>query len=288
MKKKFLILFALIFGAFTYAVGQYVSNVRYHITDSAVTIFYDLCVNADVSIYVSTDNGKTFSKELYFVEGDVGTNVSPGKYKKIIWPISSKDLPDKLSFKVDAKPIKSKSHHPIKTKNAKKGFRPDNSIVFGFNFDFNPQKKFKFDGFGGGIGYMKRIGFYVNFLSNYKQNRSDIPITENNTTDYLHSEDHMRRSIDIGLLVRTCKPLTIKLGCGFGKYKEFEYCTIPSSYSFYQNHGWLYNPNNSIQGIEFNLGLLFHIKWFNLSLETTTIKFKHYDVRFGVGFSFDW
>ena len=288
MKKKIFLFLALFIGLLTFVNGQYVSNVRYHITDSAVIITYDLDISADVSIYVSTDNGKTYSKELYFVEGDVGTNVSPGDFRRIIWPISSNDLSDGLLFKVDAKPVKSKSYHSTKIKNSKIRFRPENSIVLGFNFDFNPQNRFKFDGFGGGLGYMKRFGFYVNFLSNYKRNKSDIPISDINIPDYSYGVEHIRRSIDIGFLVRTCKPLTIKLGCGYGKYKEFEYCTVPSSYIFIQDYDWLYNPNNSIQGIEFNLGLLFHIKWFNLSVETTTIKFKHYDVRFGFGFSFDW
>ena len=283
MKKKFLILFALIFGAFTYAVGQYVSNVRYHITDSAVIIVYDLNVTADVSIYVSTDNGKTFSKELYFVEGDVGTNVSPGKNKKIVWPISSKYLSDKLQFNVDAKPI-NKANHPAKSQGHKKSNPLFPCIIGGINCDFSP--RFKWEGIGGWIGYMKRVGFYFNFLTNWWPNRSNTPIIESYIPcENSSSIEKIRRSYDIGLLIRTCEPLSIKIGCGYGKYKEFMLMKDPNNH--YAIPNWYYDPKTSIQGFEFNFGLLFHIDWFNLSLETTAINFKHYDIRLGLGFSID-
>ncbi len=198
-------------------------------------------------------------------------------------PDNSKQVTtDEKSHKTtDAKPPKTRVAKSLGKYNYAKRYKPERCLIGGINCDFSP--RFKWEGIGGWIGYMKRVGFYCNFLTNYNPNKSSEVMTEYDTPVENYHKIIMRRSYDGGLLIRTCKPLSLKIGCGYGKYREFVYCKYTSLYTEF--HDWFYNPETSVQGIEFNLGLLFHINCFNLSIEATTIKFKHYDIRLGFGVS---
>jgi hypothetical protein len=253
--------------------AQYVSNVHYTVGNDVVAIYYDLSVTSDVSVKVSFDKGQSYSKDLLFVDGAVGENVLPGRNLCVVWHIQTDSLPDNMMFKVSAK------RHEVRHR--QKSFRPYSSVVGGVNFDFSP--RFRWEGIGGWIGYMRRVGIYFNFLSNWWPNKSKLPFPESYTfVDY--ERKRLRRSYDVGLLVRTCEPLTIKIGCGYGKYKEFALMKDPNDF---RTLDWFYNPETSLHGFEFNLGFLFHINWLNLSLEANAINFKHYDIRMGFGFSID-
>lgn len=63
--------------------AQTVSNVRFEQVDNKVKITYSLDKQADISVCVSEDGGKTWSSPLQQVSGDVGIQVQPGS--KTLW-----------------------------------------------------------------------------------------------------------------------------------------------------------------------------------------------------------
>ena len=92
MKKHLLILCFLLP---LLGMAQQVSRQRFEQAGKTVRIYYDLSEKADVSIYLSTDGGRTFgSSPLRSVSGAAGKDVAAGKDKCAVWDVLS-DL-DKL------------------------------------------------------------------------------------------------------------------------------------------------------------------------------------------------
>ena len=70
--------------------AQIVSNTRFEQRGNYVSIYYDLLEDADVSIFLSTDGGRTYEeKPIGHVSGAVGKNVLAGKNKSVIWDVLS-------------------------------------------------------------------------------------------------------------------------------------------------------------------------------------------------------
>lgn len=61
------------------AQAQNVSEPTFHQEGDKVAVTFHLSSKADVSLYVSTDGGRTFKGPLKHVTGDAGLNVSPGQ-----------------------------------------------------------------------------------------------------------------------------------------------------------------------------------------------------------------
>lgn len=81
-------LLSLITGlALVFTCGaQVVSNIRFEKQGNIVRLYYDLSEDADVSIYLSKDSGRTYgSKAIGHVYGDVGPKVPAGKNKCVLW-----------------------------------------------------------------------------------------------------------------------------------------------------------------------------------------------------------
>lgn len=102
------LIFCLLFLVFTPLFAQKVENVRGEQADKKAVITYDL-INTDtlthyVSLYYSTDGGRTFSTELKRTSGDVKSNIRPGTQKKITWDIEKElgFLQSDVVFKVVA------------------------------------------------------------------------------------------------------------------------------------------------------------------------------------------
>ena len=63
------------------------SNQRLQQHDGTLLVIYDLAAMADVEMFVSFDNGTTFSEPLVHVTGAIGKDVLPGKDRTIIWDV---------------------------------------------------------------------------------------------------------------------------------------------------------------------------------------------------------
>jgi sulfatase modifying factor 1 len=85
MKK---LLFILLFFQFSFVSAQRVSSVELSQEGKNIVIEYLLEAEApqEILLYFSTDGGKTFSKPLQKVSGDVGKGVAAGK-KRIVWNV---------------------------------------------------------------------------------------------------------------------------------------------------------------------------------------------------------
>lgn len=92
-----------------------VDNVRVERQVGLVTVEYDLDGSAntyEIDISVSTDGGRSFRLHPEIVFGDVGKNIAPGKYKRIVWKYAE-EFPNGLAggwypVRVTAKPQQSR------------------------------------------------------------------------------------------------------------------------------------------------------------------------------------
>ena len=93
----------LIVVGFATASAQTVTNVTAEQVDKTIHVLYDLDKQADITLFLSTDGGNTYTK-LYRVSGDVGSGISAG-HKTIIWDVleeMEKFVGDNIVFKVKA------------------------------------------------------------------------------------------------------------------------------------------------------------------------------------------
>lgn len=103
MKRKFLILFYICI-LIIQTSAQTVSNVTAEQVDKTIHVSYDLDMQAEISLHLSIDGGKTYT-QLYKVSGDVGKNITKG-HKTIIWDVLAEQerlVGDDIVFKVQAK-----------------------------------------------------------------------------------------------------------------------------------------------------------------------------------------
>ena len=83
--------------------AQTVTNVTATQAGKTIHVSYNLDKAADVSLFLSTDGGYTYT-QLYHLSGDVGENVSAG-YKTIVWDVLAERenlKSDNIVFKVKA------------------------------------------------------------------------------------------------------------------------------------------------------------------------------------------
>lgn len=107
MKKELLILF-YIFMLIIRTSAQTVSNVTVEQVDKTIRVSYDLDKQAEISLHLSIDGGKTYT-ELHKLSGDVGKNVAEG-HKTIVWDVLAereKLVEENVVFLVRAKPVLS-------------------------------------------------------------------------------------------------------------------------------------------------------------------------------------
>ncbi len=105
--KKLLFLLTLLLPLL--AVGQDVTNGRFEQEGSKVRIYYDLSKQADITIYLSTDGGKTCEPTpLRSVSGDVGKQVPAGTNRCAVWDVLAdrdKVQGDRICFMVSASAV---------------------------------------------------------------------------------------------------------------------------------------------------------------------------------------
>lgn len=107
--KYVVLVFCLI--VFTLFVGysQKVTNIRFQYSGKQVVIYYDLSGPEGsiwiVDIYLSENEGKTWSPSLKKVTGDVGNSIIPGIQKKVYWDrfAENKSIDKQFKFLVIAR-----------------------------------------------------------------------------------------------------------------------------------------------------------------------------------------
>lgn len=107
--------------------AQEISGVTFVQTGDKVEVYYDLIGSEtdvyQISLYYSTDGGRSFAGPLRRLEGDF-SYVTPGKDKKVIW----KTLQEVSSFSSDQVVMKVKVNVANETFNHPKNFHNKNSM----------------------------------------------------------------------------------------------------------------------------------------------------------------
>lgn len=144
-----------------------VENINTSIKNNKIIITYDLenlkyNQVAYISVFYSTDNGKTYTGPLKALSGDVGNGITKGKGKKITWdPILEQvffNASDRVMFRVKA---------DIETQKVKR------KVFVSYLGNINTP-------FGISGGLMGRTGFYVSARGNQYFNKTPQYNYDNN------------------------------------------------------------------------------------------------------------
>ncbi len=305
--------------------AQNITNVTAEQVGTTIHIFYDLDRAADISVRMSTNGGETY-RVLRQVSGDVGETVGPG-HKTIVWNVRAEVdslISDNVVFLVRAdanaeaawreklrkqqeEEIAIKKEEEKKAKEKEKALEKEArlkeqaikkeerrlrmqnmpySTFFTINGAYSPLPQWSY---GFKVGGVKNAGWFVSVMSNFNFAGWGNPFTDmDNRYYYLTGESKtIRFSAQAGLVVRTCKPLSLLFGVGYG----YRTLTFKTDYSwtngFYQhNSGWFSYPERTYNGVDASFGLLFDIKGFVFSAEAVTTNFRTIEARVGVGYCF--
>lgn len=248
-----------------------VTNVDANPSGKTIAVTYDLSENADIAVSVSMNNGKTYRRlKKQFVKGDVGANVTAGKYKRINWHVldenPNQDFRGNAKFKVRALPP----------------FRP--FVLAQGSYSFRPSQ------WAAGVmaGAVGVVGFYVRGETNFSMLKqcpyntdyrgyvsvngySQLPFYsgKKQTTEFM---------VNAGGMVRLYIPLYLYFGAGYG-----------CRHLYWELLGgdWAeVNKEYAPHGFTGDIGLVGNIKNFAISVGVSTIEFNYVEMNVGVGYFF--
>lgn len=267
--KKIFILAILALLAVTNANSQSLNLDINRIRHDDTRVYVDYSIKVDVTgvkLFVSYDNGATYTGPLKYVSGDIG-DVDAGN-RTITWNFMEEfgNLQGNyIKFKVtyDPDPFKSKW---FVTANGAYNF--NNGIPsFGLTF-----------------GHFKRHGWFVSLMSNFNFSGYGTKLECNNSgiingshPFFTGETTYNRISVTAGALLRVAKSCFIKVGAGYGVC-QVNWRTMDGD--------WVKNTDKSATGIDVDAGLMFDIKGFSLSFDAVTTNFKKADVKIGIGWAF--
>jgi len=265
MKHSVLILVLLCFSLS--AKAQKASNVQVLQSGQNIVITYSLDQQADISLRVTANNGKTRLRAVH-LSGDIGKRISAGENKRIIWDVLAETDGDfrqqGVVFEVVARPV-------WKT-----------FILADGGYSFKPQQ------WSAGImlGMVKEAGWYVHARSNFSFTKpySNDVITANNRDEFFVNGNKRTTEwiVDAGVLVRLGCPLYLYAGAGYGVRKM--YWQLVNEHSDEQQF-LLYEPNTTM-GVSAEAGLMFSIKGFTMGVGANTIKFNYVELQASIGWMF--
>ena len=162
---KYILLIFLIFNNIT-TYAQKVSNVTFRQEQSNIIVSYDLETKTPckISLFVSTDDGKTWKGPLKKVTGDVGAKITTGNHS-ITWNVLEEfeELRgDKIKFQVKADETKSQTITSINLALIK---NPKDAKLFKLRGDLKSEMH---DGKGAEADYTKAILLNPKYADAYK------------------------------------------------------------------------------------------------------------------------
>lgn len=279
--KHHLIILLLSCIALTTMHAQNVSNVRVQQEGRDIAVYYDLDGRADIKISASADTtlysnyipyskSKSLKINSEYVEGDIGKDIEAGERKRIIWHV------------LDDKKISSfKRQNIVFTVSASAPYRT--FILAQGAYSFKPSQ------YSAGlmIGGVRRFGWYIKARSSFQFSKYEGDLNnlqENYLSYYLSGKTKpMQWVFDAGLVARILNKNTSMLylyaGLGYGE-RYMMYQTMEDK--------WLcYRPTTAI-GISADIGLMWAIKGFSMSLGASSISTNYVDVQLGIGYMFNY
>ena len=134
------------------------------------------------------------------------------------------------------------------------------------------------------LGKINKFGWFASVMTNFNFTgfntdfECDADLLVNGYYPvYTGKEAYTSFSIVGGMMMRIVKPLSAKIGVGYGN-RTISYETLEDK--------WVKNSSVSVQGIDVQLGLQYNLKGFIISADCVATNFKAFEAKIGLGYGF--
>lgn len=276
MKKYTLLVFlSLLLGTQMAVAQDHVTNIRAKQNDKMVTITYDLNLRSDVRLFISIDDGQTYTDTMK-VTGYVNRVVPQGKNRTIRWQafndLGYGDYPE-IRFKFVTKEAQPQT--PVVKRTPKITFITLNG---GYTNTENPSVGFTY-------GQVQKFGWFATVMSGF--NFAGLaPAAVSDAEGFVgedlpfYKDEYAKTVLSImgGGVMRLNDMMYVKAGLGFGN-RSLSWKTLDDR--------WVRNGGYSAVGVDVSAGMMFNFGGFVLSLDAVTTNFKIFEGRIGLGYSFE-
>ena len=277
MKKHILlVLLSLLLGSQFAMAQDHVTNIRAVQNDKMVTITYDLNVRSDVRLFISIDDGQTYTDTMK-VTGYVNRVVPQGKNRTIRWQAFNNlgygDYPE-IRFKFVTKDAQQTQAPKVK-RIPKITFITLNGA---YTNTENPSVGFTF-------GQVQKFGWFASVMSGF--NFAGLaPAAVSDAEGFVgedlpfYKDEYAKTVLSVmgGGVMRLNDMMYLKAGLGFGN-RSLSWKTLDDR--------WVRNGGYSAVGVDVSTGMMFRFGGFILSLDAVTTNFKIFEGRVGLGYSFE-
>jgi hypothetical protein len=264
MDKNFYILIFYFFMVTLCVNGQQIENITWTQQDEQIIIKYDVTgakyfEKFDITLFVSTDGGLTYSGPLKEVTGDIGANIGEGKNKSITWNVLDEypGFGGNIVFDVRAVVSPQKVKHKIIA-----GYKGSLSAPYGLM-----------------AGLTGKVGFYLSSRFNYgyftspdyeTNGQSITGYNEQGYYSFVDGEKIRRLSLTGGLLIQLGWRWHLYLGGGLADY---DLLWRIAEYDFDDNDtgtSWVKHTGESFRSAEAEAGVLFNFYKFYIGAGVTS------------------
>ncbi len=276
MKKYTLLVFlSLLLGTQMAVAQDHVTNIRAVQNDKMVTITYDLNLRSDVRLFISLDDGQTYTDTMK-VTGYVNRVVPQGKNRTIRWQAFNNlgygDYPE-IRFKFVTKEAQTQA--PVVKRTPKITFITLNG---GYTNTENPSLGFTF-------GQVQKFGWFASVMSGFHF-AGIAPAAVSDAEGFVgedlpfYKDEYAKTMLSVmgGGVMRLNDMMYLKAGLGFGN-RSLSWKTLDDR--------WVRNGGYSAVGVDVSAGMMFRFGGFVLSLDAVTTNFKIFEGRIGLGYSFE-
>ena len=127
--------------------------------------------------------------------------------------------------------------------------------------------------FGFSVGQLRRLGWTLNFNTNFNFKGFNFQRKPKDSEPI--DSCYTRLSTSLGLVVRTCDLVSVRVGVGLGYFIK--------SYQVDTDQKWYPKFATMIIGPQMEAGVAFHINPVLITLEYATTNFRYNEIRLGVG-----
>lgn len=274
--RKLLATILLIIGTQTLMAQDHVTNIHAVQNDKMVTITYDLNLRSDVRLFISIDDGQTYTDTMK-VTGYVNRVVPQGKNRTIRWQafndLGYGDYPE-IRFKFVTKEAQQTQAPKVKQV-PKITFITLNGA---YTNTENPSAGFTF-------GQVQKFGWFASVMSGFHF-AGLAPAAVSDAEGFVgedlpfYKDEYAKTVLSImgGGVMRLNDMMYLKVGAGFGN-RSLSWKTLDDR--------WVRNSGYSAVGIDVSAGMMFNFGGFVLSLDAVTTNFSIFEGKIGLGYSFE-
>lgn len=274
--RKLLATALLLIGAQTLMAQDHVTNIHAVQNDKMVTITYDLNLRSDVRLFISIDDGETYTDTMK-VTGYVNRVVPKGKNHTIRWQafndLGYGDYPE-IRFKFVTKEAQQTQTPKVK-RIPKITFITLNGA---YTNTENPSIGFT-------IGQVQKFGWFASVMSGFHF-AGLAPAAVSDAEGFVgedlpfYKDEYAKTVLSImgGGVMRLNDMMFLKVGAGFGN-RSLSWMTL--------DNRWVRNSGYSAVGVDVSAGLMFNFGGFVLSLDAVTTNFSIFEGKIGLGYSFE-